>query len=658
MKYLNKSIYAFALVGMAGLWSCSQEDVLQGGDVTASGHPVPVTLTVNRGDAQTRTRTVLSENPDGTLNDIWSDGDKLAVYSADGKIYHGDLTIVEGGSSEGVFSGTLDNVTDGTADYYLWYVNRDNDKIESAKDNSNVYIYNIDYYNQNFENIAELSKMDVLNQKITLAVKGEVASVVQNYTMESKLAMVHFSLAGDLSNASGTLQVYDDNRTTMCPITSGYFRVTSLNGKEPRPGNHDDSYKNLAVKVENGEAYLALQPCTTQLRFEFEKDGKIYNYAFENTTELKAGYYYSTELTLESEEEVVDHSKNPLLKWAETNLVYNKSTKSSSAADNSYTRSSLYQWGRNKGWSDYIDAQGPNYSSGTNTYALCTTNGYSQFGASDFTGNNTHTINWYNGASTDKLYVDYFLMNGSLCNTSYPEDYWPLAARQNDDWNKRAEACGYNELTSDDWTVPSKADYEAILPSNLSSLSTNDLKDGYIETKNIDENTDCIFRWRLVSRTENTTVALHIQTLVIPKGKTYSSTEWVSDKNVQELYFGASGMINAYMETLYVHKRNGAYQSSNVRYRSGWTFIGEQTIANPAPDGYFEADVSTVGGVHIYFHDIWDGWALQGNYWTSDGYAMKFCWDPYDQLGEGSYLKLEKEDKSRAFAVRCVKVKK
>ena len=119
MKYLNKSIYAFALVSMAGLWSCSQEDVLQGGDVTASGHPVPVTLTVNRGDAQTR--TVLSENTaTGGLNDVWEEGDKLAVYSSDGA-KAGELVITDGvGEDTGVFTGVITS-ENGQYDFNLWY---------------------------------------------------------------------------------------------------------------------------------------------------------------------------------------------------------------------------------------------------------------------------------------------------------------------------------------------------------------------------------------------------------------------------------------------------------------------------------------------------------------------------------------------------------
>lgn len=77
-----------------GLWSCSNDDFVQENGQDLQGHSVSVTITVSRSEAQTRTE--LSENTDGTLTDIWKEGDKLAVFSEDGKIYHGDLDIIGG----------------------------------------------------------------------------------------------------------------------------------------------------------------------------------------------------------------------------------------------------------------------------------------------------------------------------------------------------------------------------------------------------------------------------------------------------------------------------------------------------------------------------------------------------------------------------------
>lgn len=324
MKFLKKSIYALSLVSMMGLWSCSQEEMLPGGDVTAKGHPVPVTLTVSRSDAQTRTE--LSENTEtGGLNDVWKDGDKLAVYSEDGLIHHGYITITDGQeTSVGVFSGTLENVSDGEADYYLWYSDPTNDRITVDKDEYNVYRYNFNFYDQGYTTIKELSAMDLLNQKIRLSVNGNKATVVKTYTMQAKLPLVHFTLGGDLAGATGTLKIYDDNRTVKCPVTSGYVRVTGMNGKNPNPGAHDDSYTYLAAKVTNGEVYMAMQPTYStnsevKLRFEFEKDGKTYTKAFTSTTALSPGYYYSTELVLETQAASGSNPGN-VASWASENL--------------------------------------------------------------------------------------------------------------------------------------------------------------------------------------------------------------------------------------------------------------------------------------------------------------------------------------------------
>ncbi|MBD5260617.1 MAG: fimbrillin family protein [Bacteroides sp.] len=297
MKYLNKSIYAFALVGMAGLWSCSQEDVLQGGDVTASGHPVPVTLTVNRGDAQTR--TVLSENTaTGGLNDVWEEGDKLAVFSADARTYYGDLVITEGwGEGTGVFSGVLENVENGTDDYFLWYYSRKEGSKFSTRTSSNRYYIDVDFKNQNFSSVEGLSNMDLLSKKVKLNVNDNKATVVEDYTMESKLAMVRFTLEG-IDGASGVLNLYNEKASDKGVILTGSYDPRYENAKKNSfaPSKNILGNTPLSTTVESGkDVYMAFMPATYQFKLEFvASDGTVYNYTFENETELEAGLYYNT----------------------------------------------------------------------------------------------------------------------------------------------------------------------------------------------------------------------------------------------------------------------------------------------------------------------------------------------------------------------------
>ncbi|MDE7419650.1 MAG: hypothetical protein K2N35_05535, partial [Muribaculaceae bacterium] len=112
MKHLHKSFFSLALASFLGLASCSQEEMLNGGNSSEISNPVQLTLTVNRGDAGTR--TTFTENPaNGGLTSEWAEGDVIYVYSSSGNKI-GSLTIESGWESPvGVFSGTVKGVKDG-----------------------------------------------------------------------------------------------------------------------------------------------------------------------------------------------------------------------------------------------------------------------------------------------------------------------------------------------------------------------------------------------------------------------------------------------------------------------------------------------------------------------------------------------------------------
>ncbi len=181
MRLINKSIYALALASMMGLWSCSQDEALPGGQTTAKGHPVPVTLTVSRGDAQTRTE--LSENlQNGGLNDVWESGDKLAVYNAEG-LYAGELTISDGwGTDTGVFTGEVTAET-GQHEFNLWYT--DPEATGTDEESGKPIYFNSDKEMvvdlskmPKFNSVKDLSAMDILSKKVKLNINGNQATLV------------------------------------------------------------------------------------------------------------------------------------------------------------------------------------------------------------------------------------------------------------------------------------------------------------------------------------------------------------------------------------------------------------------------------------------------------------------------------------------------
>ena len=643
---------------------------MQGGETSAKGHSVPVTLTVSRADAETRSE--LSENEDGTLSDVWKEGDKLAVYSADGKIYHGDLDITEGqDTSEGVFTGILDNVSDGTADYYLWYVNRDNSRIERSKDSYNVFIYNIDYYNQNFSSITDLSKMDVLNKKISLSVKGSTATVVKDYTMEAKLAMIHFSLDGDLSNVSGTLKIYDDNRSVKCPVTRGYYRVTSINNV-PAPGNHDDSYTCLEAQVNNGEVYFAMQPCKAKFRFEYDNNGKTYNYAFENVTDLKAGYYYSTVLSLETEaeEEVLDHSKNPLALWAESDLMNDGKTSGAnykSTFTGAYgTTGDYYQFGRNKGWMNCADIKNQ-YSktavalmnsnwSGAGSYAsfycseygtVVSTNLYNPYrGTGD-----TQTGNWYNASTKMANLPEYFMYAGNESLGNWSGEYvFDSTIRNTHTWAERAKYCGYanDDPCPEGWRIPKLEDWRKILPSGgheYSKGATSDFSE-ISEIKN-DGDVKYAIRWNRYV-TSSGSQYLKIDALVVPSTVTSTDNVDWTDANVVTRYFKGAGAIKP------------SFFLARLVSGSGWNKTTTyEWVAQPQPICKFDYAFVSAGSGYVTVQTTItrDDTKLGGYYWIDDvqQYAMGFRFDENNLQQQGSYINVFKFNQPYACNIRCIK---
>lgn len=329
MKFLKKSIYALSLVSMMGLWSCSQEEMLPGGDVTAKGHLVPVTLTVSRGDAQTRTE--LSENyATGGLNDVWESGDKLAVYNSEGA-YAGELTIGEGvGTDTGVFSGEVTAEDGLNQEFNLWYTDPVATGTEEADgkpiyygtsktEKKPVMIVNLSKMPK-YTTVKELSAMDILSKKVKLNIKGNQAVVADSETMASHLAMVRFSLNGIPTDKAGKLIIRG-------PIThsggtseyEGILYKTELSladGGTEKTASFTDNKGFEIDEVQGGDnIYMAFIPGTYNLSFHVECDGVNYDYAFTKATELEAGVYYNAFTKAEGAEEgTIDGVNIPLQK--------------------------------------------------------------------------------------------------------------------------------------------------------------------------------------------------------------------------------------------------------------------------------------------------------------------------------------------------------
>lgn len=297
-----KSIYRLAFLGsLVAIAGCSGDDLdgVSSGSVPES---VAVTLTVARpGDASTR--TVLTDNNDGTLTSKWTAGDKLLVVTSDG-IKAGELTLLSGENTiTGVFTGDL-AIADGTH-ATLWYLGASNgdaapytcatgstgDKVTlttdlSGKEGSPKLGVSFD----------DLKRAELLTEDdVEFTVKGGKGYVkTEGITLDQKMAMAHFSLIfpGDFAVSDGaTLKVNSEkgdlpNVKTWLPANSAAeasygYTFTIGDGKD------------IQISNNTADLYIPIIPGSYKLKFEVTSGSKQYSYSLTEESQISAGVYYT-----------------------------------------------------------------------------------------------------------------------------------------------------------------------------------------------------------------------------------------------------------------------------------------------------------------------------------------------------------------------------
>lgn len=422
------------------------------------------------------------------------------------------------------------------------------------------------------------------------------------------------------------------------------------------------------------DVYFALWPNDREditLSFELTKGANTYT-ATLNPNRLEAGVYYTNGnstnpggVKVELEESEVDHSLNPLLKWAPGNLECSSSGTNSIGSETAH--GSLYQWGRNYGYENYRDARGTyDKANALYYYAVCNAPSSAHCGI----GYETWSENVYFQGTywampnlvkphtytattkTTKLGTTRYLMNAT------GSDYW-IADGGGNDWYSRAEACGYTTTNpypqSPDgkkWRLPKLEDFQEIFPRNnvgetdLSLTNIVNSVGGELRTRN-DKSCNYVIRWICESN------GLKIQALVVPstfKEEDITSETW-KDENVKELFFPFTGTINAYTSVFDVDG------------------VGTDTLCRPHPEGTSTDEGKTK---RLYSNNnqyYWDftytltqnivdhGINQLGRYWVSDvkgGCATFRDNSKQPSLGYKSALYIGTVEPQTACAIRCV----
>lgn len=357
--------------------------------------------------------------------------------------------------------------------------------------------------------------------------------------------------------------------------------------------------------------------------------------------------------------DAVDHSKNPLLKWAPADLVYNKNTATSyiPEGEEAYKiQGSLYQWGRNIGWSDYKDAMGGYVDTNYGRFYEYATYGTSyKTGTGVHRGENDQNDFYYDQNDSFNEPVYFMNPNGT--------DYW-IGSGGGSTWNERAKKCGFTtHVCPEGWRMPTKAEFLEIKPSaplsgtgSLSSVINN-----RVELRPIDNST-CKYAIRWTVETKSNKSYLRIDALVVPANfseNSLSTIVWNTDKNVVTRYFGANGFIHAF-------------------YHVNKTSIGNFPVARPMPGTEIHTDRlwTDTGYANIGYFNIWSViWDNvtdysknnEGYYWMSDEKTAFVFMDNTRQKGvkgfDGTYPFSNKmsvfgtlpTNAQDCCAIRCVK---
>lgn len=630
-----------------GLTSCTNEEVADFGK-EVDGHDVMLTVAIDKGDFNSETRVSYQEDTYGDLSCFWEENDQIIVSDITGTV-KGIMRIVPGTFQEKMtraeFTGKLIGLSDGKTKLNFSYLGTDyNDyNTDTNKPPKSV---TLDYTTQ-VGTRTSLAKKDLFfsyvsdlqtKSGIEVSIDGDNA-YAPDMKLERMMTFAHFDLQfpAGVKRTNEIVKVTPSKTFTpsmdfsySVPFgwsESGSGDFISVTGGDDldKDGSLNDIYMTLCVDGQNNRYGLT---------FSVEIGGKTYTGELaERTTDfvrnqfLSAGKNKGIPVTMEADEPSVDHNKNPLAKWAEYNLQYNKSTGKSSFVANAKDKGYLYQWGRNVGFTNANDALGSkNTSTESYGYYITNANTFVHAGIDSPYLDSEGYICLYGPtgeltAASDLEKSDVktkWVMNANTSSSStYRGDYYTWA-NGGSTWKDRAEKQGYkmSDLIPDEnvWRLPTSTDFAEIMPltsiNGSSSLSTY-LSNKGTEIRNKDDITYAI-KW------SKDGYNLRIDALVIPEGTTKSNVNW-SDKNVVTRWFPLAGVIRStvYQVNNYINNRTIDYYLDIIARPTPLCDLGPTDNYKVFTDysGWNVAYTYVQYGIYTPLNDNSDSY---GAYWVSD----------------------------------------
>lgn len=639
-KYM---IGALALVSAALAGCSNEESLLKGGNSGGESLiQVPVSIGVTVGE-DNATRTILAEEND-VMTWKWEKGDQIVVYTfaerdevvtAENSKFLGYLTAEDptDDGKKAVFKGILDfteaEYASGSSNVRLWYLGKDVDvtnddssfkKIIDLNGYSTKFKYEVPLSNQ--EGTEEsLAKRDLLRSgevEITIGADG-IGTNKEDVTMTHELATACFKLIDDNGQPYASKKVTVSGKNFVGNYSVGLAGGTSYK-------NGGDSFNTIySQTTADGLLYLNLPAMsgvvadnTIDIRFTItsEDQSTYYVGTLENISGIQPGVYYKAkygnewnpieiELTYPNDTQ----AKNPLRKWAKTDLVCISSGYSalSKFQDSAFEAGSYYQFGRNIGFANENEAQlnyyiDNNYNKNGNVYR-------------GLMNNSTPVERYSNTQITDP--------NAFYISNSLNGDYLKITTEQT--WQERASYLGYDytiPYNDNTWTIPTAKDFYEIMPEfteGAHGYMGTEIWSGIYQIKPIDDDTNAAFCWYIGVPEQNSynNIGLYIECKVFNKSENITLDDikqdsfWENEEDHEILFFRASGRILASTD-IYTDSYMG--QSNGTHYIASpldWGKYIIQRYMNQTQTAYYVQQASYM--------------AEGGFYWTRDKEQKAFA---------------------------------
>lgn len=275
---------------MLSLGSCSSEMENMVPEESVSGESVHFVVAASRENFD-NTRTVLTENNNGGLDCVWSDGDRILVTGGTDGSLKGILSLIKyigDDKSKAYFEGELYGISNGNVTLNYYYLGTELSKISDPDQLlSIVSPYTHSYAEQNGE-FESLTDYDILSAQASTIIDGSQSYV--EMTLPRKISAAHFTLEGLPEDFNGDVVISGEGLMNKVSLPLTVHEVET---------SQDPVGSGITMKNVGKDFYMILLPnelASFDMKFTAEVNGTTYEGSFRVGKQIGAAKYYRKNL--------------------------------------------------------------------------------------------------------------------------------------------------------------------------------------------------------------------------------------------------------------------------------------------------------------------------------------------------------------------------